>query len=210
MTQASLWPADADDVRIVEGLLTTENVDGTVNVAPMGPMVDQRLSRFLLRPFPGSRTYDNLFRTRKATFHITDDVELIAQGAIGSIHPPPPVSRTADGYYVLEDCCRWYELRVVEADSSGPRAELICEVLDQGTRRDFLGFNRAKHAVLEAAILATRVGLLPPGEIRTALEWLEPWVEKTGAAAERRAFALLREFIAQRLTPENGTSQSPD
>ena len=70
----------------------------------------------------------------------------------------------------------------------------IC-LVGSGELRPFLGFNRAKHAVLEAAILATRVGILPDDEIRREMERLAVPVEKTAGAEEREAFELLRDYI---------------
>ena len=60
---------------ILEGLMTTVNADGTVNVSPMGPRVDAGLTTFTLRPFQTSTTYCNLKRTGMGVFHVTDDVE---------------------------------------------------------------------------------------------------------------------------------------
>ena len=73
------------------------------------------------------------------------------------------------------------------------------EVVERGRLRDFCGFNRAQHAVLEAAILATRVERLPADEIFAQLDRLRPLVEKTGGAAEERAWAFLDQFFRARL-----------
>ncbi len=186
-------------LRIVEGMLTTQNADGTVNVAPMGPRVDDQFKQFLLRPFPGSRTYENLLRTRQATFHVTDDVEMIAQAAVGDLPQPPTFLESSPaGYHVLANCCRWFQLEAAQVDTSGERAELTCFVLQQGHVRDFFGLNRAKHAVLELAILATRVHLLTPDKIDQAIAEMTPWVEKTGGDAELRAWDFLVETIDER------------
>ncbi|WP_233216237.1 DUF447 domain-containing protein [Blastopirellula marina] len=196
-------------LRIVEGMLTTENADGSVNVAPMGPKVDEGFTQFLLRPFPGSRTYENLLRQGKATFHVTDDVAMIAQAAVGDLLTEPTfLPSSAAGYHVLENCCRWYQLEAVEVETTGERAALTCRVVAAGRQRDYFGLNRAKHAVLELAILATRVHLLPAEEIDQAIGMLTPWVEKTGGPAEIEAFAFLQNVIAQRRNAENGARES--
>ena len=65
--------------------------------------------------------------------------------------------------------------------------------------RDFFGFNRAKHAVVEAAILATRIGILDADHIRGEFERLAVLVEKTGGHQERRAFAFLQSYLAEQL-----------
>ena len=193
---------------IVEGILTTENADGSVNVAPMGPRVDADFKEFELRPFPGSRTYENLLRARRGTFHVTDNVEMIARAAVGRLPSEPLLLPSPqEGFYPLADCCRWYQLQVVEADTSGERARLTCRVVGEGKVREFFGLNRARHAVLEAAIVATRVHLLPSAEIATTFDMLRPWVEKTGSDVERRAFQFLLDTIAQR-TAETGNRES--
>ena len=65
--------------------------------------------------------------------------------------------------------------------------------------RPFWGFNRAKHAVLEAAILATRIGIVAEDEIRREMERLAIPVQKTAGQQERRAFVFLEDYIANQL-----------
>ena len=96
---------------------------------------------------------------------------------------------------VLSDACRWYEFRIDRFDDSQERTDFHAVVVHVGRLRDVFGFNRAKHAVLEAAILATRVHLLPANEIRRQFDELAVPVEKTAGPRERVAFELLREFV---------------
>ncbi len=71
---------------ILEGIVTTLSPDGTLNVAPMGPRIDpdMNMTRFVLRPFHTSTTYHNLKARGEGVFHVTDDVLLLAQTAIGA------------------------------------------------------------------------------------------------------------------------------
>lgn len=185
---------------ILEGLLTTCNADGSPNVAPMGATVDDSGrevgDRLELRPFHGTTTLANLQRTGQAVFHVTDDVEQLARAAIHRFDSPPEML-PAEGVegHVLAGACRWYALQLVELDGSGSRAWATMDVVARGRLRDFFGFNRAKHAVLEAAILATRVGLLPADEIRRQLSQLAPLVEKTAGCQELAAMDLLRNHL---------------
>jgi hypothetical protein len=188
---------------ILEGIVTTADAAGRTNVAPMGPVVDPQVSRLRLRPFRASTTFQNLVATGQGVFHVTDDVEMLARAAIGALDPLPrmiPLAELAGGTpssgMVLADACRWYAFRVAAIDAGHERAEVDAQIVAWGRRRDFFGFNRAKHAVVEAAILATRTAILPPEEIRRDYARLAIMVEKTGGAAERRAFALLQEFVA--------------
>jgi uncharacterized protein len=185
---------------ILEGIVTTLNEDGSANVSPMGPIVEPSLERLTLRPFQTSTTYRNLKRTGQGVFHVTDDVELLARAAIGRLEAPPATfPATAVEGVILADACRWYAFRVTRLNDSEERTTIECEVVDRGRIRDFFGFNRAKHAVLEAAILATRIGILPAEQIQDEFRRLRPPVEKTAGDQERRAFRLLEEYIAERL-----------
>jgi hypothetical protein len=181
---------------ILEGIVTTRDSTGGLNVAPMGPIVDEPVSRLVLRPFKTSQTYANLKFAPYGVFHVVDDVLLLAQAAIGRLCETPPTfpAEKVPGA-VLSSCCRWYEFEVREFDDSQERAELRAQVVHTGRMRDFFGFNRAKHAVLEAAILATRVHLLPRPEIEAELKRLKPMVTKTGGPPEIDAFAMLTQFV---------------
>jgi len=184
---------------IVEGVVTSLNADGSVNISPMGPEVDALWLRLVLKPYQTSTTYQNLRRTGQAVFHVTDDVELIARTAVGGLVEPPPMAPCAavEGQ-ILAGACRWYALRVTSFDDLQPRTRIECQVVGSGVLREFLGFNRARHAVLEAAILATRVDLLPRSQIEAEMDRLAVPVAKTAGPAELRAFDFLRAFLAER------------
>jgi hypothetical protein len=181
---------------ILEGIVTTLNPDGEMHVAPMGPIVDVSMSTLQLRPFQSSSTFQNLVRTEFGVFHVVDDVLLLARAAIGPIEPAPAAfgAERIEGF-VLSDACRWYEFEIVEIDDHDDRAEMSAKVVHSGRLRDLFGFNRAKHAVLEAAILATRVHLLPQDEILHQFELLKVPVHKTAGPRETEAFDLLEAFV---------------
>jgi uncharacterized protein len=182
---------------ILEGIVTTRDSTGAVHVAPMGPIVDGSLTKLCLRPFKTSQTYQNLKRTPCGVFHVVDDVLLLARSAVGLLTEAPPTFPAGKiSAVVLVDCCRWYEFEVREFDDANERAELLAQIVHSGRVRDFFGFNRAKHAVLEAAILATRVHLIPRAEMLADFERLKPAVAKTGGPAEVEAFALLERYVS--------------
>jgi uncharacterized protein len=192
---------------ILEGLVTSTDASGVARVAPMGAEVDGEISSLVLRPYCRSRTFHNLERARAGVFHLTDDVELIARAAIHRLDVPPPMRPAAavDGM-ILEDACRWFAFRVTDIDCATERSRLQCHVVDQGRIRDFTGFNRAKNAVLEASILATRLNLLKPEFVADEFQRLAVLVEKTAGDQERRAFELLQLFLQEslRCDPRDG------
>jgi hypothetical protein len=183
---------------ILESLVTTLNVDGSPHLAPMGPRVIGDFAGFVLRPFPTSGTYRNLLAHPEGVIHVTDDALLIAKAALGTIEPMPSLNspEKVKGF-ILADACRHYEFRVRELDSSAERVNIEVEVLHAGRHRDFWGFNRAKHAVVEAAILATRMQLIPHAEIGAEFVKLRVIVNKTGGPAEHEAMEFLEAHLRE-------------
>ena len=198
------WPTLGADGLILEGIVTTLNEDGSTNMAPMGPIVDTRFMRLLFRPYSSSTTYANLVRTGQGIFHVTDNVELFAQSAIGIPKPIPAMfpATKVDGW-VLADTCRWYGFQVESTDAvvaaeqdSSHRSTFLARVVEQQRLRDFVGFNRAKHAVIEAAILATRVDLLSAETLQSEMQRLQTSVRKTGSIQEQKAFQHLQKLVS--------------
>ena len=177
---------------IIEAILTTSDTGAVVNCAPMG--VEWGDEEIVLKPFVETTTYANLRATAVAVVNLTDDVMLFAQGAIAHARFPTHPAAVVDGV-VLDAACSWLEVEVRSIDATPPRARVVTQVVHRGFRREFLGFNRARHAVLEAAILATRTHLLPPGEIRDEFARLQVIVDKTAGPREREAMALLTEYV---------------
>ncbi|QEG35507.1 DUF447 domain-containing protein [Bythopirellula goksoeyrii] len=196
MSKTSL-PQLGSDGRILEAIVTTSNKDGTINIAPMGPLVDDGLERLVLRPFRTSTTYKNLIRTSQGVLHITDDVLLFAKAAIGTIKPIPEFLESDP--MVLAAACRWLKFEIVSVDDSAERSIVVGHTTKRGHIREFFGFNRAKHAVLEAAILATRIHILDAKLLLSELDRLASPIQKTGGADELQAFALLQSFVHQEL-----------
>jgi uncharacterized protein len=177
---------------IVETVTTTINPDGTVNCAAMG--VEWGDEVIVIKPFSSTRTLRNLRATGAAVVNLTDDILLFTQAALGDPHPPTRPTSAIDGA-VLADACSWREVTVEAIDAGGPRARVTTRVVASGAGREFLGFNRARNAVLEASIIASRARLLSAAEIRAELERLQVLVDKTAGPREREAMELVRRHV---------------
>jgi uncharacterized protein len=171
---------------IVETVTTTINRDGTVNCAAMG--VEWGDEAIVIKPYRGTRTLRNLQRAGAAVVHLTDDVLLFAQAALGDPRPPTRPAAAVDGA-VIADACSWREVAVDDLDATGPggRALVTTRVVARGAGREFVGFSRASHAVVEASILASRVRRLPAEEVRAELARLQVLVDKTAGPRQRAA-----------------------
>jgi hypothetical protein len=169
---------------IIETVVTTINPDGTVNCGVMG--VEWGEERIVIKPYRGTRTLRNLRATGAAVVNVTDDILLFSQAALGDPHPPTRPAPTVEGA-VLDDACSWREVRVEAIDDGAQRARVSTAVVGGGTGREFLGFNRARHAVLEASILASRAGFLAAEDLHAELRRLQVLVDKTAGPREREA-----------------------
>jgi len=173
---------------ILETMVSTLDAAGRPNVAPMG--IGLEGDAILLRPFRSALTCANLEALGEGVVHFTDDVLVFARCALQTYLPPHHPAAKVRGI-VLDDACSWREFVVTDKDLTAERALFRARVVAGGQGREFLGFNRAQHAVVEATILATRRHLLERASILDAMARLEPLVAKTGGAREREAWSLV-------------------
>ncbi|MGH7574598.1 MAG: DUF447 domain-containing protein [Longimicrobiales bacterium] len=177
---------------IIESIVTTIDAAGAVNFAPMGVVWGE--DEIVLKPYRETTTFRNLVATSQAVVNLTDNVLCFALGAIGRPTFPASPASVVRGV-VLDDACSWREIEVSHAETDGPRARFRCAIAHRGERREFLGFNRARNAVLEAAILATRTRFLPIDEILADFERLQVIVDKTAGPREKEAMAILTRHV---------------
>jgi hypothetical protein len=177
---------------IIESIITTLDSQGAINFAPMG--VEWGDDLIVVKPFLETTTFRNIQATGAAVVNLTDDVVLFAQAAISSPQYPAGPATVVRGA-VLDAACSWRELEVRSIDATPPRSRIETRVVHHGTRREFLGFNRARNAVLETAILSTRLHLIPRAEIESELAKLQTIVNKTAGPREFEAMELLTDFI---------------
>jgi hypothetical protein len=177
---------------IIESLVTTLDGEGRPNFAPMG--VEWGDAEIVLKPYRETATFRNLLGTPEAVVNLVDDVLYYVKGALSSPTFPWRPAVVVRGA-VLDAACSWRELRVREAATGEARARFACEVVHREARREFLGYNRARAAVLEATILATRTRLLPIDEILAEYRRLQVIVDKTAGPPEREAMATLTEYV---------------
>ena len=186
---------------IIETIVTTMAADGAINCAPMGVEWDPDVDgdTIVLKPFLETATYRNVTATRVAVINVIDDVRVFARAAISNPEYATVPAVSVRGV-VLADACSWREVAVRAIDSTPPRSRIETAVVHHGTRREFIGFNRARHAVLEAALYATRVHMLPRPFLLSEVERLQVIVDKTAGPREFEAMALLADYI--RSAPE--------
>jgi uncharacterized protein len=180
---------------IIETIVTSTGPDGAVNFAPMG--VEWEDDALVLKPFLETTTFRNVSATGAAVVNLTDDVMLFARAALSDPQFPSFPAEVVRGV-VLEAACSWREVEVVSVDATPPRSRIATRVVHRGLRREFIGFNRARHAILEATILATRTHLIPMEQIRDELARLQVIVDKTAGPREQEAMAFVSAYVSGR------------
>jgi hypothetical protein len=177
---------------IRETIVTTMNGAGIVHIAPLGIIADG--DEWIIAPFRPSTTLDNLRATPFAVANYIDDVRVFAGCLTGRNQWPTAAS---DNVPVprLAGALAHAELAVTRITEDSQRPRFHCRVVHLAQHAPFLGFNRAQAAVLEAAILTSRLHMLPREKIDSELAYLEIAVTKTAGPAEQEAWDWLMEKI---------------
>ena len=173
---------------IREAIVTTLKPDGGAHMVPLGLIADG--DGWIIAPFRPSPTLDNLELTPFAAASHVEDVRVFAGLLTGRRDWPLapcahiPVPRLADAVSHLE-------LAVTHRSEDARRPRLHCRVLAQTSHRPFGGHNRAKLAVIELAILSTRLQMLPRDKVESEMAYLAIAVGKTAGPEEEEAWEWL-------------------
>jgi hypothetical protein len=179
---------------IRETVVTTRAEDGHIHIAPMG--IREEGEHLLLAPFRPSQSLDYMLRERCAVINYTDDVRIIAGCLTGRWQWPLCPANSIVGAR-LKDTLAHSEVLVERVEDDELRPRLLCRPVHQEQHAPFRGFNRAQAAVLEAAILVSRLPMLPWQKIQSEIEYLTIAVEKTAGPQERQAWEWLMEAVTQ-------------
>jgi hypothetical protein len=171
---------------IQELIVTTQNTAGHVHLAPMGIHIHGDEIHIL--PFRPSTTLSNLLETKTAVLNYCDDVRVFAGCLTGR--------RDWKVNGLVLDCALAHsEVELVRIEEDDLRPTLICKVLRTVNHSPFMGFNRAQYAVLEAAILVSRLTMLPLEKIDSEIAYLKIGLDKTAGEREHEAWNWLMSDI---------------
>lgn len=177
---------------IFETIVVTRSTSGEVHITPLGIREQDGLT--VLAPFRPSTTLDNLLATRNATVNLTDDVRIFA-GCLTGRRSWPLVASHGIATPRLEVALTHRELEVVGVEDDELRPRVFCRVLKEMAHAPFRGFNRAQAAIIEAAILVSRLHMLSPEKINAEIAYLSIAIDKTAGPSEWEAWGWLMERI---------------
>jgi hypothetical protein len=186
---------------IRETIVTTANAAGDVHMAPLGLIADG--DGWIIAPFHPSKTLDNLRAVPFAVANYTDDVRVFAGCLTGRRRWPTAASDEVP-VQRLAGALAHAELAVERVTGDAQRPRFHCRVLRVVSHAPFLGFNRAQAAVIEAAILVSRLDMLPREKVEQEIAYLEIAIGKTAGDAEREAWGWLMERVAARYARVDG------
>ncbi|ABE49848.1 MULTISPECIES: DUF447 domain-containing protein [Methylobacillus] len=190
---------------IYESILTSLSCKGEAHIAPFG--VREHNGLVLIAPFRPSVTLDNLLSTRQAVLNFTDDVRPFAGGVTGR-HDWPLTNACKINGVVLASALTHQELELVEVKDDQTRPELYCRIVHEEIHAAFRGFNRAQAAVIELAVLVSRLHMLPIEKIETEINYLRIAVEKTAGERELEAWQWLIDKVENHKAAMTGDNQA--
>lgn len=177
---------------IQEVIVSTENADGLTHIAPMGVHIVD--NEFIILPFRPSTTLDNILQSKSAVINYCDDVRLFAGCLTGRRDWPLSKTEKIQGHY-LSASLSHKELELVRIEDDDTRPKLYCKVIHSVNHAPFQGFNRAQFAVLEAAILVSRLKMLPIEKIESEIAYLRIGLNKTAGENELEAWGWLMDLV---------------
>ena len=179
---------------IRESIVTTLNADGSAHVAPLGVIVEEPF--LVIAPFHPSTTLDNLRRHGFACVNYTTDVRVFAGCVTRRRRDWPVAAAERTRGWRLEGALAHSEVEVAEVVENELRPRFRCRTVHEAGHAPFLGLNRAQAAVLEGAILVSRLHMLPAAKVEGELRYLKIAIDKTAGEAEREAWAWLMAAVA--------------
>ncbi|HEY6895523.1 MAG TPA: DUF447 domain-containing protein [Rhodanobacteraceae bacterium] len=190
--QVSEKPAIEASPMIYETVVTTVSASGDAHIAPMGIRREREI--VVLKPFKPSRTYENVLQTGSAVVNFTTDTRVFA-GCVTGRKDWPCVPADTVSCVRLEGALGHAELQMFEHIDDAVRPVLRMQVLHERIHAGFEGFNRAQAAIIEGAVLVSRLNLLSREKIETEMAYLQIAIDKTAGNREREAWSWLCDAV---------------
>jgi hypothetical protein len=181
--------------QIFETVVSTVARDGRPHIAPMGVRYAQDGALVVLMPFKPSITLDNILATRQAVLNCVTDTRVFA-GCVTGRRDWPTVAAERIAGVRLACAERHVELEHAMQRDDAQRPVLHMTRLHEATHAPFIGFNRAQAAVIEGAVLVSRLSMLTAEKVDAEMAYLQIAIDKTAGAAEREAWSWLQQAVA--------------
>ncbi len=186
---------------IFETIISSVNSQGEVHVAPFG--IQRQGDRVIISPYKPSLTLTNMLASQHAVMNLTDDVRVFA-GALTNRQAWQLLPADTIAGFRLANSLAHEELKLVEVHDDAVRPQLCMQVLHKAQHQAFAGFNRAQAAVIELAVLASRLPRLTQDKVLTEMQYLQIAMDKTAGEREWQAWGWLSEKIENYYAAQTG------
>ena len=176
-----------------ETIVTTKNHDNTVKVSPLGIYIEESILK--IKPFKPSTSLDNILRNKSGVINYIDDVRIFASCIIKKKIDIDFVATNTIDCFRIKDAVSHTEFIVENIDEDNERPTIICKPVNEETHKMYYGFNRAKSAVIELCILASRLGIIDNKKIDNEIKYLQIAINKTAGKNELCAWESLIDHI---------------
>lgn len=190
---------------IYETIITTVDSAGNPHITPFG--VQKKDGLIVISPFKPSTTLTNILATECAVMNLTDDVRVFA-AAIVKAQTQAIVPATVVNGVRLAETLAHQELRLEQVVEDAERPQLWMRVVHEEMHQPFAGFNRAQAAVIELAVLASRLNRLPKEKVLSERAYLQIAIDKTAGEREMQAWQWLVEKIDGYYAEQSGFNQA--
>ena len=188
---------------IYETIITSVDAQNRVHIAPFG--IREHEGQVIIAPFRPSATLDNLLTNRCAIVNLVDDVRIFAGALTGHNEWPFHPAIKVKGF-VLDAALAHRELELTDIKEDASRPQLYFNVVHEEVHNPFRGFNRAQFAVIELAILVSRLHMLPMEKLDAEMAYLQIAIDKTAGEHEQQAWTWLMEKIENHRAASTGNN----
>ena len=173
---------------IRESIVITTDLKKKPHVVPMGITFNKK--KLFISPFIPSKTYLNLKENPYAVINFTDDVNIFVDALLGKKNFKIQSTKKIKSFY-LKNALSYIEVKVIKFIENKIRPKFECKILKETSIDSFKGFNRAQLSVIEAAILVSRIDILPMKKIKKEINYLKIAIDKTAGKNEKIAWKKL-------------------
>ena len=173
---------------IRESIVITTDLKKKPHVVPMGITFNKK--KLFISPFIPSKTYLNLKENPYAVINFTDDVNIFVDALLGKKNFKMQSTKKIKSFY-LKNTLTYLEIKVIKSYESKLRPKFECKILKETLLKSFKGFNRAQSSIIEAAILVSRINIIPIKKIKKEINYLKIAIDKTAGNNEKIAWKKL-------------------
>tara|TARA_B100001173_G_C15997351_1_gene551759 strand:+ start:916 stop:1485 length:570 start_codon:yes stop_codon:yes gene_type:complete len=176
-----------------ETIVTTKNIDNSIKISPLGIYIDENILR--IKPFKPSISLDNILRNKSGVINYVDDVRVFASCIVKNDIKIELTKVDKIDCSRIKSAVSHTEFIIDHVKDDNLRPTIICKPVNEEIHRMYYGLNRAKSAVLELCILASRLGIIDDEKIKNEIKYLNIAIEKTAGRNELEAWKWLNDYI---------------